>query len=160
MLLNFIEVGEGRIAQSHRPRLKDGLVTDLEALKHAGVDVLVSCLTEQDEVRFGLEREATVAEAVGLEFLRHPIVDHDVPRSAEEALAFASALAERLKGGQTIVVHCLAGIGRSGLLTIATLTKAGWPLERAFDRAAAARGLSTPETPAQRAWLIRWLSTP
>lgn len=160
VLLNFIEVsGGGRIAQSHRPRGGDHLASDLEALRAAGVDVLVSCLTEQDEEVWGLEREAVVAEAAGLEFIRHPIVDHDVPRSTEGTLAFAASLAGRLLHRRhAIVVHCLAGIGRSGLLTVAALVKAGWPLERALDRASAARGHSVPETRAQRAWLIRTLS--
>lgn len=158
-MLSFIEVAEGgRIAQSHRPRAGDGLIEDLGALRSAGVDVLVSCLTEQDEKRWGLEREFFEAQAAGLEFLQHPIVDHDVPRSTEETLAFAGALAGRLKDGQCIVVHCLAGIGRSGLLTVATLAKTGWPLERALDQASNARGFIVPETPAQRAWLIRALS--
>ena len=149
MKLSFISVGDGRLAQTHRPRSEPYLMQDMLRLKQAGVDVLVSCLTHADEVRWGLLDEERLAKAAGLTFARHPIVDHSLPDDFEAFDACARMLADELREGRGMAVHCFAGIGRSGMLCIATLVHAGLPFKEALAQAMEARGLRVPETRAQ-----------
>lgn len=123
------------------------------ALKSAGVDVLVSLLTDDDARRFGLEAEAERAAFRGIEFLRFPIEDHQVPVSVDETVAFAQALLGRLEQGRSVVLHCYAGIGRSGLVAATVLFLAGLEIEDACWRLSEARGMRVPETAKQREWL-------
>jgi hypothetical protein len=50
----------------------------------------------------------------------------------EQVDELAEGLAERLRNGQTILVHCQAGLNRSGLLAAATLKKMGHTGEEAL----------------------------
>ncbi|HJL41723.1 MAG TPA: protein-tyrosine phosphatase family protein [Myxococcales bacterium LLY-WYZ-16_1] len=125
----------------------------LAALQREGVDVLVSLQPEQEAALCGLEREAEVADMLGMEFVRHPITDHGVPSSADDTLTLARTLAEQLGAGQGVLLHCYAGIGRAGLMAILTLGAAGLDLNDAVERASKARMLRVPETTTQLAWL-------
>lgn len=154
MLLTWVPLeAPWRIAQTHRPRSGAGLREDMQALSKAGADLLVSCLTDDDVLRFELQDEEAEAEAAGLEFLRYPIVDHSLPAALEPTLAFSDGLADALEAGRGVVVHCYAGIGRSGLVLVTTLVRLGLPLTQAAQAASRARGLVVPETRAQRQWL-------
>ena len=143
----------GRIAQARRPRAGRDLAAELSGLRGAGVDVVVSCLTDDEVRRFELKAEPAVCSTLGLEFFRFPIVDHSLPASFEDAVAFADFLLAQMRSGRSIVVHCFAGIGRSGLMTVATLMRGGLGRDEAIAVASQARGLSVPETAAQGRWL-------
>jgi protein-tyrosine phosphatase len=62
-------------------------------------------------------------------------------------------LVEHLNAGQTAVVHCRGGIGRSSTIAAVALTQLGLEPNEAMDRIATARGLRVPETQAQRLWV-------
>lgn len=84
------------------------------------------------------------------EVIEAPIPDFGVPE--EEGIAdFYAALSQarqRLSEGQTVLVHCGAGRGRTGTFAAALLCKLGFPLKSALKMVAAAG--SGPETEEQR----------
>lgn len=143
----------GRIAIRGRPAGGAALDDELLQMKANGVDVLVSLLCEREAALLGLSDEAGAAARAGLEFLSFPIVDHDVPRSLVDTVAFADDLAARYADGRSIVLHCFAGIGRSALVAIAMLIRAGHSLDDAARTMSRARGLRVPETREQLAFL-------
>ncbi|MEQ9209713.1 MAG: hypothetical protein RLN96_07720, partial [Pseudomonadales bacterium] len=51
-----------------------------------------------------------------------------------------------------VVLHCWAGIGRSGLLAATILVRMGHDSETVFDLVSKARGESIPETQEQEHW--------
>ena len=71
----------------------------------------------------------------------------DVPAFKE----FISELAAALVQGNGVVLHCNAGIGRTGTAAVAILRSLGVELQEATSWVADAG--SGPETPAQRAFL-------
>ncbi len=134
----------------------------LSQWRDRGVDRIVSLQTEQESAQLGLQTEAALAEARGMVFQRFAIVDHAVPDDATAALALARKTLHHLNEGQGVILHCFAGIGRSGLMAILTLMAAGYDLQDAQNRASLARGISVPEPGLQRRWLQAaqdWLST-
>jgi protein-tyrosine phosphatase len=145
--------GPGRLATMARPRGGDWLADEVAALRQGGVDVLVSALTDAELALLQLTDEQALAEQAGLTYISFPIPD----RAGGPELGAARELVERLESfldsDQSVVVHCRAGIGRSSLIAAAVLVRERVSPDEAWDRIGAARGLTVPDTDAQREWL-------
>jgi protein-tyrosine phosphatase len=143
----------GRLAIATRPRGGDWLKDELEGLRRAGVDVVVSLLEINEADQLDLVNERQAAEANGIRFISFPIPDRGIPASVPPAISLMADLAGALEKGQNIAVHCRQGIGRSGLIAAGVLTIAGASPADAIQAVSSARGLSIPETPDQRQWV-------
>ena len=144
----------GRLAVMPCPQGGEWLEDEIRFLANLDVHVLVSLLTRDDALECELTDESELCGRFGLEYFSFPIEDHQVPRSITDVAAFVDTLAERLARRNNIAIHCLAGIGRSGLLAACLLTTAGFSPQQAFDKLSRARGFSAPETEQQREWVI------
>lgn len=144
----------GRLAIMPCPRGGEELEDELRFLANLGVQILASVLTDEDGLGYELELEERLCTKLGIEYLSFPIDDHDVPGSTADATAFIESLATRLARGRNVAVHCLAGIGRSGLICASLLVTAGFSPQQAFDKLSAARGIASPETDEQKQWVI------
>jgi protein-tyrosine phosphatase len=142
----------GRLAVATRPRGGDWLEDDLRAARDAGIEVLVSMLTREEETELGLGEEMSVANAVGLEFVGLPVPDYSVPAFEAVAPTFGS-LAAAIRRGRSVAIHCRIGIGRSSLAVASILTLLGDAPSKAWSRVEAARGVPVPDTEAQRQWV-------
>lgn len=145
--------GPGAIGVMPCPAGGEELAGAAFELRAEGVDVLVSCLEEDEAERFGVADEAGACAAAGIEFLEFPIADHDAPASVEETRAFAEGLARRIRKGKRVIIHCLAGIGRSPTIAAATLVTLGLGLNEALEKLSEARGFDVPEAEVQKEWL-------
>lgn len=144
-----------RLAIMPRPRGGDWLEDEIDSLKQAGVNVLLSLLDEEEVEELDLAREEACCQASGIDFLSFPIVDRGVPESRRKTLALAEQLQERLKQGAGVAIHCRQGMGRSAVIAACILCQQGESWERAFQRIAEARGCAVPDTDEQRDWLAR-----
>lgn len=144
--------GPGRLATVAHPRGGDALKDEMVALAEAGVDVLVSALTPDEQHRLGLTELADAATAAGLEFVAVPIADRGVPAGDQSAIA--GRLAEDVRSGRFVVTQCFAGVGRSTLLAALVLTELGVGAERALELVGQARGLPVPDNQLQRDWIM------
>jgi protein-tyrosine phosphatase len=144
-----------RIAIVARPRGGDWLCDELTALSREGIEVLVSMLTEEESSELGLERESEDCGAAGITFVNLPIPDRSVASDTEDFLHVVEDLAQLIRKGHFVGVHCRASIGRSSVLAVSVLVRLGWEANAAFDAVESARGCSIPDTPEQRQWVIR-----
>ena len=144
--------GPGRLAILARPRGEDWLENEIQGWREAGVDVVVSLLTEADNSYLGLSAEAELCRSNGLQFISFPIEDFGVPDSLEEALQLVRELNDLLTKGKNIGFHCQGCIGRSPLIASCVLMFSGASPERAFELVSVARGYPIPEAPEQAAW--------
>ena len=147
-------VTQHRLAIVARPRGGNWLCDELTALSREGIDVLVSMLTDEESTELGLERESEKCETAAITFVNLPIPDRSVPADAHEFLRSVEQLAEMVREGRFLGVHCRASIGRSSVLAVSVLVRLGWDVNEAFDAVEAARGCSIPDTPEQRQWVI------
>lgn len=134
-----------------RPRAGDWLEDEVDHWKRSGVDVVVSLLEAQEVEELALREEAMLCRERGIAFRSFPIADRGVPEDIEAALRFAREMAST---GQSIAVHCRAGIGRSSLMAAAILISAGEEAGAVLSAIAQARGLPVPDTETQRAWVL------
>lgn len=144
-----------RIAIVARPRGGDWLGDELTALSSEGVDVLVSMLMEEESRELGLESESEKCKAAAIKFINVPIPDRSVPPDWEKFLQAVDLLAQLVREGKFVAVHCRASIGRSSVLAVAVLARLGWKTLEAFDAVESARGCTIPDTPEQRQWVIQ-----
>ncbi|MGH7094729.1 MAG: protein-tyrosine phosphatase family protein [Stellaceae bacterium] len=121
--------------------------------RRAGVNLVVSLPGRQEIRGLGLQREAGFCQANGIEFISFPIPDHGVPRSGQDATRLARFLADVMRGGRSIAIHCRMGIGRSSLIAACVLICCRVEAEEALALITDARGLEIPETDEQRDWV-------
>ena len=143
--------GPGWLSTMAKPRGGDWLTDEMAALHTAGVTILVCALTTAELDDVDLTDEPRAAHDAGLQFVSIPIPDRGVPDPAA-VLPDLQRLAGRVRDGTHVVTHCRFGIGRSSLLAVGILVLNGLPPDQAWQRLQRARGLTVPDTPAQRAW--------
>jgi protein-tyrosine phosphatase len=105
----------------------DRLASDLDQVAARGICSLVSLIDAQERGKIGVPDLPQRARDAGLAWREWPIVDFSVPdagRSAEfEALL--DDLSQILDDGQSLAIHCRAGLGRSGLVAASLLARRG-----------------------------------
>lgn len=146
----------GKLGIAPRPRGGDWLDDEVEAWRASGVDCVVSALTPAEEAELDLQDEKTACRKHGMQFVSFPIPDRGTPQTLALLQRALSLIAEDLKSGGSVLVHCRQGIGRSALIVASALAMAGEGPERAFSRIERARGRPVPDTSEQREWVRRF----
>ena len=82
----------------------------------------------------------------------YPIPDLHAPRATDGA-RMVERLTGLLESGESVIVHCGAGMGRAGTMAAAVLIRAGAPIDDALATVAAARPGAGPEAGAQTEFL-------
>jgi protein-tyrosine phosphatase len=143
-----------------RPRGDEWLEDELLGMRRGGIQTLVSLLEEDEAVLLGLADEAPIAEHVGLKFLSYPIPDTEIPSNIAAFQTFVAGLANRLRSGEQIGVHCRGSIGRATVTAACALIHLGWSPQAALAAIQAARGCMVPDTQEQEDWILRYKARP
>jgi protein-tyrosine phosphatase len=146
-------VGAASLSIVLRPRGGDWLQDDMHTLNRVGVNVLASMLTPEEEEELELGTEEACCSKAGMDYLSVPIADLGVPTDSATFEDAVRKVVAALQQGQSVAVHCRMSIGRSAMLTCASLVALGFPIDKAISTVSRARGLKVPETPQQRQWL-------
>ena len=142
------------------PRGLGQLKNDLNHIRQSGVETLVSLLETDEANWLGLAEEGSLAERTGLHFLSYPIPDVHVPPDAATFRIFAAGLADRLRAGERIGVHCRGSIGRAIITASCALIHLGWQPRTALEAIAKARGCPVPDTAEQLQWILGYKAQP
>lgn len=138
----------------------DGLQDELLEMRRCGIQTLVSLLGKDEAVMLGVAQEGPLAEKIGLRFLSHPIPDTQIPTDTAAFQKFVADLADRLRAGERIGVHCRGSIGRATVTAACALIQLGWSPRAALAAVAAARGCAVPDTQEQEDWILRYKAQP
>jgi protein-tyrosine phosphatase len=118
-------------------------------LADVGAGVVV-CLTQASELVDRYPHYVPWLQAnLGRRAMWFPIDDLHAP-TVERAAPFIDEMVTRLDDGDALVMHCAAGIGRSGTMAVGVLLAMGMTLDAALAHVAAHRPMAGPEVGAQR----------
>ncbi len=153
-LFKIIETEESFFAIAPRP---DGshLESECEALSTSGVTTVISLIEPDEELSNGLNEESVFLLAAGIRFLRYPMADREPPQDLTTIRAAIRDVLTHIKDGKSVVVHCIGGIGRSGLVALGVLVNQDRNVEAALSMVTNARGRTAPDVPAQISWFRR-----
>lgn len=120
------------------------------AIAETGADLVV-CLCERPEL---IDRYPAYVQWLELQSrpegqaVWFPIPDLHAP-GLDRVRPFLDDLAEHVLAGRSLLMHCGAGIGRTGTMAAALLMHMGIPHEDALSTVASARPMAGPEVGAQ-----------
>lgn len=146
----------GRLYLHSMPGRYEPLQATVDAVRMRGITQVV-CLTSLDEIEGKAPDYARALQRNNLPWqqVAYPIVDFGVPSDRASFLALVNGIAADLRSGVNILLHCAAGIGRTGTVASCVLVVLGLPADEAAHRVEAAG--SYAERPEQ-VELIQWVS--
>lgn len=130
------------------------LDADLQAIQAWGASTVLSLVEPHEFARLGVPDFAQTIARTPLQWLPVPITDMATPDATSLAAwrVQGPALLQALDQGQRVLVHCAAGLGRTGMLVAKLLVLHGLPAEAAIAQVRSARP-GTIETEAQAEWV-------
>ena len=146
-------IGNGTLAAMPCPVIGADGADPFAAMAKRGFRHLVSLLEPGEAHRLGLADEAGLARAQSLDFTAYPIPDLGIPQSLADFAQLTFTIQQQVNAGVNTLVHCRAGIGRSGLVAAGVLLQAGLGLEQSLQQISERRSARVPETRAQHDWL-------
>lgn len=147
-------MGAGFLAIMACPTIDAAEPASVANIAKLGIKLVVSLLEPGEARTLGLEGERLEVKAHGMEFVSFPIPDMGLPASVLDFASLTKTLFAQVNAGSNTLLHCRAGIGRSGLLAAGVLLHAGMKAEEAFTYVSKMRGIRVPETPDQHDWLV------
>lgn len=130
----------GKICQGMSGRHHRDLAADLEAIRAWGAEILVSLIEEHEYLEVGVgEMGALIPE--GIKHLKLPIRDVGVPdlRWERDWARHGPLMRAVLRRGGKVCIHCMGGLGRSGLVAARLLVEFGYSPEEAIHAVRRAR---------------------
>jgi len=124
--------GRKQIFQRCEVRDSD-LATDLAAIQTWGAEILLSLIEPQEYAIYGVERMRELIPE-GLVHLQFPIPDGSTPDASWEKSWEVAGPKIRaiLRRGGRVCVHCIGGLGRTGLVAARLLVELGAQQEEAI----------------------------
>lgn len=127
----------------------------LAAVENAGVSHVL-CLVDDAEIAAKSPEYLAAIRAGSLPFKLHriPIPDYNLPENPEALRAVLHELLDEIDRGESVAIHCAAGIGRTGMVATLLLTAMGINADEAAARVRDAG--SSPDTPGQNNFIRQW----
>jgi len=154
--MSLPDAGYGRIGMTILPGRRDrdrNLEEDLSTIRESGVTAILCLNTENEFQDYGVSGLKEAYAENGFDARYVPIVDQAIP-TRSEMKATTEWMETQVRAGKNILVHCVGGLGRSGLAAAAflILEKKMSPM-KAIETVRGARGRRAIETAKQEEFL-------
>ena len=142
----------GMIGISRLPGRTGDLAGDVAIIRTWPADVVVSMTGEDEMARRGADELPEALAGVGIAWRHFPVRDFGAPEEADRRWPpLGAELAAMLKAGKRVLVHCMGGCGRSGMVAMRLLVETGMEPAVALERLRAVRPCAV-ETDSQGRW--------
>jgi len=146
-------IGSGVLAVMAKPVSGEWIEEEFLGIANEGIQHIVSLLEMHEAYEVGLQREKELSEINGMKYTSYQMQDRSVPKSVDIFSDFTKKLHHEIAGGENTVIHCRAGIGRTGLVAAGILLHCGFTPEAAFEHVSEKKGVKVPDTEEQENWL-------
>ena len=153
MIYKMAQVGLGTLYAMPCPLAED-LNEQLIRLKARGINRVISLLEIDEARKLGVADEAELCRKHELGYENFPIRDFSTAADPATFRSLVAKISAQLVEGDNIVVHCYAGIGRTGILVGATLIENGFSAREAAEVMSSSRGKNMPQTQEQYEFLV------
>lgn len=136
-----------------RPRGDDWLEEEIVKLKKQNIGSWVSLLEQYEISELGLRDQQSLCLKHEIEYINFPIADRSIPAKGGKIELLIDQLYQKIQNGNSVVIHCRMGIGRSSIIAGCILLKVGFKTEQVLQIITAARGPKVPDTYQQVQWL-------
>jgi len=131
----------------------------LHYLQETSIHCVVNLISDEEWQKFQGAKQQSLYAKNAIHYIHYPIQDYDVPKDDGSFNDLVNELHGHLAKGKNVGIHCIGGIGRSGLLTAALLYKQGFELNTLFDYMSVYRGRKMPDTAEQILWFKEYVHT-
>ena len=152
----------GRLAVSPLPgssMIQRSPAADLATIRQEGVDQIVCLMEDHEFVKWDAAELLGSYQRAGFGVQRFPIPDHGVCDVADMR-AIVRWLSDRLAGGDSVLVHCVGGLGRSGIVAACYLVAEGLSAEQAIAEVRLVRSPYAIETAEQEEFVRNFTCDP
>jgi protein-tyrosine phosphatase len=154
-IYKVFEIGKGTLSVMAKPVSGEWIEDEFSGLRKLGVGKVISLLERDEEIEVGLQAEIELCHKNDLDFCSFPIPDRGLPQT-EAAKVLIEATLHEIQSGMHVVIHCRAGIGRTGIIAGAILVVSGMEAKQALALISTARGVQVPDTEEQIEWLMSY----
>jgi protein-tyrosine phosphatase len=135
----------GRLLLHSMPGRFEAIERVWHQLRSETVGAIV-CLSEEYEIRLKSAKYAEALETgtVPCSVLPFDIREGGAPEDRDAFWVLANDVANRLRAGEAVLIHCAGGVGRTAMLAVSVLLALGEPMNEAEN--VVARAGSTVET--------------
>lgn len=132
------------------------LVADAHHLRtHWGVERMVLLPEDHELAAWGVPDVVGMLRVAGIDVVRHPVVDQGVPADRASFGALLRETVDAIRGGASVAVACVGGLGRTGTTVACLLKDAGLDAGAAIDLTRASRP-GTIENDVQERFVRDW----
>lgn len=129
-----MSIGPGKHDEDDQVIWQRDLDMDIKRLRdELGIDRLVCLLEEPEMAELGNADLLLKAEQAGMRTVHFPVDDHGKPASMQRFKEVVSSVTAAIDAGETVLIHCKGGRGRTGMLAAACLVEQGYTVETAID---------------------------
>jgi len=121
---------------------------DIQQLKSAGISVIIPLITDDEFHNFGVDELLDEYEENGFLVNSLPIMDQLVP-SEQEMRVLVKFIDDQLLAGKKVLLHCVGGLGRSGMAAASYLKYKGLSADIAIEIIRNSRGPRAVESKIQ-----------
>jgi dienelactone hydrolase len=127
---------------------------DFQQLKTLNVTAILSLQTEEDGPEGAIESERNAAVEAGIGFTNLPVADFDRLELLWNLPKCVATVERILAAGDTLYLHCTAGVNRSPTAAVAYLHQClRWPLEEALEHVRSCRNCCPDEDVIRKAYV-------
>ncbi len=148
------KIGLGFLAVMAKPMSGEWIEDEFSGLANLQISQVLSLLESSEQNTLGLKDEKNLCEKNNIKFISYPIQDRGLPPSVQEFSQLTKAIYKEVVEGANTVIHCRAGIGRTGMVAAGVLLHTQLEATEAFQRISKARGIQVPDTEQQFDWVV------
>lgn len=154
-VIHEVPLAGGRLAISPMPGRTRHYAADWQRLLDWAPDLVVSMTTQAELAVRGAGTLGDDLAQAGIAWRHMPVTDFGVPDSEIAAVwpEFRAQAMGALAGGSKVLVHCMGGCGRSGMVVLRLMIAAGESPKDALIRLRKVRPCAV-ETDEQMAWAL------